>query len=179
MGPLPQAFGKQMLAAKGAWGWGLRREMMDYNHWASFGMLGEILPSEDNTVTISEDKDRFGLPVAHVTFNLHDNDKKLIAAGRKKTEEVMWAAGAAEVSQEARYGAPRRGLPDGRRRAQLGRGQVRPHARYRQPVRVRWQRVSNAGLCESGTDDPGSGRAHGGLPDLAGGPPSSAATTAT
>jgi choline dehydrogenase-like flavoprotein len=103
VGPLPMAFGKQMLAAKKAWGWGLRREMMDYNHWASFGLLGEILPWEDNRVTLSEDTDRFGLPVAHVTFNLHDNDKKLIKAAKKKTEDVMWAAGATEVVQEARY----------------------------------------------------------------------------
>jgi len=103
VGPLPIAFGKQMVAARKAWGWGLRREMMDYNHWASFGLLGEILPWADNTVTLAEDKDRFGLRVAHVTFNLHDNDKKLIAAAKKKTEEVMWAAGATTVVQESRY----------------------------------------------------------------------------
>ena len=103
VGPLPVAFGKQMLAAKKAWGWSMRREMMDYNHWAAFGLLGEILPWKDNCVTLSGDKDRFGLPVAHVTFNLHDNDKKLIKAARAKTEEVMHAAGATEVVQEARY----------------------------------------------------------------------------
>jgi len=103
VGPLPIAFGKQMVAARKAWGWGLRREMMDYNHWASFGLLGEILPWADNTVTLSDDQDRFGLRVAHVTFNLHDNDKKLIAAAKKKTEEVMWAAGATTVVQESRY----------------------------------------------------------------------------
>ena len=97
------AFGKQMLAAKKAWGWGLRREMMDYNHWAAFGLLGEILPWDDNRVTLAEEKDRFGLPVAHVTFNLHDNDKKLIKAAKEKTMQVMQAAGATEVVQEARY----------------------------------------------------------------------------
>jgi choline dehydrogenase-like flavoprotein len=103
VGPLPNAFAKQMLAAKKAWGWGMRREMMDYNHWASFGLLGEILPWADNTVTLAEEKDRFGLPVAHVTFNLHDNDKKLIKAAKEKTMQVMRAAGATEVVQEARY----------------------------------------------------------------------------
>ena len=41
--------------------------------------------------------------VAKVTFTLHDNDKKLIAFARKTTEDVMWAAGAEEVVQEARY----------------------------------------------------------------------------
>ncbi len=114
VGPLPVAFGKQMLAAKKAWGWGLRREMMDYNHWAALGLLGEILPWPDNRVTLSEDTDRFGLRVAHVSFNLHDNDKKLIKFAKLKTMEVMRAAGATEVVQEARYahlvGAARMGV---------------------------------------------------------------------
>ena len=103
VGPLPLAFGKQMVAAKKAWGWGLRREMMDYNHWAAFGVLGEILPWPENRVTLAEERDRFGLRVAHVSFNLHDNDKKLIKAGKDKAMEVMHAAGATEVVQEARY----------------------------------------------------------------------------
>jgi choline dehydrogenase-like flavoprotein len=104
VGPLPIAFAKQMMAAKKAWGWGLRREMMDYNHWAAFGLLTEILPWADNAVTIAADeKDRFGIPVANVTFNLHENDKRLIEAGKNKTMDVMRAAGATEVAQEARY----------------------------------------------------------------------------
>jgi len=103
VGPLPIAFAKQMIAAKKAWGWGLRREMMDYNHWAAFGVLGEILPWDDNRVTLAEETDRFGIPVAHVSFNLRDNDKKLIKGAKDKTMEVMWAAGATEVVQEARY----------------------------------------------------------------------------
>ena len=71
VGPLPIAFGKQMIAAKRVWGWGLRREMMDYNQWASFGLLGEILPWPENRVTLADETDRFGLRVAHVSFNLH------------------------------------------------------------------------------------------------------------
>lgn len=67
VGPLPIGFAKQIIVAKGAWGWGMSRIMMDYNHWAGFGMLGEILPWEDNRVTLAEEKDHFGLPVAKVT----------------------------------------------------------------------------------------------------------------
>lgn len=103
VGPLPIAFAKQMIAAKGAWGWELRRAMMDYNHWSALGVLGEILPWEENRVGLAEEKDRYGLPVAKITFSLRDNDKKMIAFGHKTTEEVMWAAGAEEVVQEARY----------------------------------------------------------------------------
>ncbi len=103
VGPLPIAFAKQMMVARSAWGWGMRRVMMDYNHYASFGFLGEILPWDDNRVELAEEKDRFGIPVARVTFNLHDNDKKLIKWGVKRTSEVMEAAGAKEIFQEQRY----------------------------------------------------------------------------
>ncbi|MDQ2841168.1 MAG: GMC family oxidoreductase [Acidobacteriota bacterium] len=103
VGPLPIAFAKQMMKAKGAWGWGMRRVMMDYNHWSALGLLGEILPWSDNRVQIAEEKDQFGIPVARITFDLHDNDKKLIEFGKKKVMDVMWAAGAEEVVQESRY----------------------------------------------------------------------------
>lgn len=103
VGPLPIAFAKQMMIAKGAWGWGMRRVMMDYNHWAALGVLGEILPWADNRVQLADETDKFGLPVAKVTFSLHDNDKKVAKAGVEKTTEIMYAAGAQEVVQEARY----------------------------------------------------------------------------
>lgn len=103
VGPLPIAFGKQMMVAKGAWGWGMRRLMMDYNHWAALGVLGEILPWEDNRVELADERDRYGLRVAKVTFRLHDNDKKIAQFGVKKTMEVMEAAGAQETVEEPRY----------------------------------------------------------------------------
>ena len=103
VGPLPIAFAKQMITAKGAWGWGMRRVMMDYNHWSALGVLGEILPWEDNRVELAEETDRIGLRVAKVTFSMHDNDKKVAAFGVAKTMEVMHAAGAQEVVQESRY----------------------------------------------------------------------------
>src|SRR5579863_405345 len=103
VGPLPIAFAKQMMVAKGAWGWGMRRVMMDYNHWAALGVLGEILPWADNRVQIAEEKDTFGIPVAKVTFSMKDNDKKIAKAGVAKATEIMYAAGAEEVVQEARY----------------------------------------------------------------------------
>ena len=103
VGPLPIAFAKQIIAAKGSWGWGLRQQMMDYNHWGAIAVLGELLPKPDNRVTWPTSSDRWGIPVAKVTFGLYDNDKKLVAFARKKVEEVMWAAGAEEVVQESRF----------------------------------------------------------------------------
>lgn len=117
VGPLPIAFAKQMMVAKGAWGWGMRRVLMDYNHWATLGVLGEILPWPENRVEVAEEKDQFGIPVAKVTFGLRENDKKLIAFGTETVKDVMRAAGAEEVVHESRYahlvGAARMGSDPG------------------------------------------------------------------
>ncbi len=101
--PLPIAFAKQMMVAKGAWGWGMRRILMDYNHWATLGVLGEILPWPENRVQLAQEKDQFGIPVAKVTFTLHENDKKMIEFGKRTVMDVMRAAGAEDVVQESRY----------------------------------------------------------------------------
>jgi choline dehydrogenase-like flavoprotein len=81
----------------------MRRIMMDYNHWSAFGLLGEILPWPENRVTLAKETDQFGLRVAQVNLDLHDNDEKLIEFGKNKVEQVMRAAGAEEIVQEARY----------------------------------------------------------------------------
>jgi len=103
VGPLPCTFAKEMLAAKGAWGWGMRKVMMDYNHWAAFGLLGEILPHEDNRIDLSDEKDEYSLPAPRIRFELHENDKKMIAWAVPRIEEIMRAAGAEETAQEPRY----------------------------------------------------------------------------
>jgi choline dehydrogenase-like flavoprotein len=104
VGPEPITFAKEMITAKGAWGWGLRRVMMDYNHWCPLGLLGEILPNEDNRVTLDrEARDGFGLPVAHVHFDLHDNDKRLMEFGVRTVTDILNAAGAEETVEDPRY----------------------------------------------------------------------------
>ena len=79
--------------------------------------MGEILPWPENRVTLANETDQFGLRVAHVNFELHDNDHKLVKFGRDKVEQIMRAAGAEEIVQEARYahlvGAARMGKDPG------------------------------------------------------------------
>ena len=57
----------------------------------------------ESTEQIDRERDQFGIRIPHINFSLHDNDKKLIKFAKQKTEQVMRAAGATEVSQEARY----------------------------------------------------------------------------
>ncbi len=75
----------------------LREYMRDYVHWATFGALCEFLPQRDNRVTLADETDRNGLPVAHFHYSQCDNDRALLDAAQHVMEDVHRAAGAEEV----------------------------------------------------------------------------------
>jgi choline dehydrogenase-like flavoprotein len=77
--------------------------MRDYNHWATIGVLNELLPLPENRVTLAEETDRHGLPVAHFAYSQCDNDKQLVDAAQKSMEDLLHAAGAEEVITIKRY----------------------------------------------------------------------------
>ncbi len=101
IGPFPQSFARQAHASLGLWGSELREFMMDYNHYAGWGIVGECLPGDNNTVTLDpREKDQYGLPVARVTFSWGENDRKIIKGGIKRQREILEAAGA-EITWDA------------------------------------------------------------------------------
>jgi len=100
--PLPITWAEHV-AAQGHWGKTLREYMRDYVHWATLGALCELLPQPDNRVTLAEETDRHGLPVAHFAYSQCDNDKQLITAATAVMEDILGAAGAQEVITIERY----------------------------------------------------------------------------
>ena len=94
--PLPITWAEHV-AAQGHWGTVLREYMEDYIHWATIGGLCEFLPLRDNRVTLDEEKDRHGLPVARFTYSLCDNDKAVNEAATSVITDILRAAGATEV----------------------------------------------------------------------------------
>jgi choline dehydrogenase-like flavoprotein len=100
--PLPITWAEHV-AAQGHWGEDLRRRMSDYVHWACLGALCEFLPQADNRVTLSEEKDRHGLPVARFSYSQCDNDRRLVRAAQSVMEDILKAAGADEVITIDRY----------------------------------------------------------------------------
>ena len=94
--PLPITWAEHV-AAQGHWGSALRDYMSDYVHWATLGALCEFLPLADNRVTLADEKDRYGLPVARFTYRQCDNDKALMRAATGVLEDILKAAGAREV----------------------------------------------------------------------------------
>jgi choline dehydrogenase-like flavoprotein len=100
--PLPITWAEHV-AAQGHWGADLRSLMSDYVHWACLGALCEFLPQAQNRVTLAEETDRHGLPVARLTHSRGENDKALMKAARGTMEEILRAAGADEVMTIERY----------------------------------------------------------------------------
>ena len=100
--PLPIAWAEHV-AAQGHWGEVLREYMRDYVHWSTLGALCEFLPQFDNAVSLAEETDRHGLPVANFSYSQCDNDNMLMKAARAVMENLLKAAGAEEVITIDRY----------------------------------------------------------------------------
>lgn len=73
-------------------------EVLDeYSHWGLLATLGEVLPDPENRVTLADDRDDNGVPVARITFSYGDNDKAIIDAERELAVQAMEAAGATRI----------------------------------------------------------------------------------
>jgi len=94
--PLPITWAEHV-TAQGHWGASLRHHMSDYVHWACLGALCEFLPQADNRVTLADEKDRYGLPVARFDYSHCENDRMLLDAARRVMEDILTAAGGTDV----------------------------------------------------------------------------------
>jgi choline dehydrogenase-like flavoprotein len=100
--PMPITWAEHV-TAQGHWGETLREYMRDYVHWAVLGALCEFLPRAENRVTLADETDRHGLPVAHFAYSQSDNDHQLVDAAQGVMEDLLRAAGASEVMTIKRY----------------------------------------------------------------------------
>jgi choline dehydrogenase-like flavoprotein len=102
VGPLPIAWAEHVLA-DGHWGHALREYMRDYNHWTTLGALAELLPRPGNRVTLADELDDHGLPVARMDYTQGENDRANIAAAKATLERIWEAAGAQDTLTIDRY----------------------------------------------------------------------------
>jgi choline dehydrogenase-like flavoprotein len=100
--PLPIGWAEHVLA-DGHWGRALREYMRDYNHWATIGVLNELLPHPENRVTLADEKDQYGQPVARFDFNLSDNDHRNMEYSTKVIKDILHAAEAQDVLTIQRF----------------------------------------------------------------------------
>jgi len=102
VGPLPIGWAEHVLA-DGHWGRALREYMRDYNHWFTLGVLNELLPHPDNRVTLADESDRHGVPIARMDYSQSDNDRANIAYSKRVLHEIWEAAGAQDTLTIDRY----------------------------------------------------------------------------
>ena len=96
-GPLPIEWSYIQTGSRGLWGAQLREEMLNYNHQVGLKMVGETMPDERNQVTLSDEKDQYGLPVPRITFSWGDNDKRLINHALAQMTESLETIGASDI----------------------------------------------------------------------------------
>ncbi|RKU00151.1 choline dehydrogenase [Burkholderia sp. Nafp2/4-1b] len=98
-GPLPIEWARK-LAGRGLWGDALKREMARYNFQAGLKIVGETLPRAENRVTLADERDAFGLPVARVTYSYDDNDRRMMRHAFAQMDRSLAAAGARDLWHE-------------------------------------------------------------------------------
>ena len=96
-GPLPTLWATTLASSRGIWGQELMDQMENYNHQVGLKIVGELQPQERNQVTLADEKDRFGLPIARVTYSLCDNDKRLIDHSMRFMRQALEAGGAHDI----------------------------------------------------------------------------------
>jgi len=98
-GPLPVLWSKAE-SGRGLWGEALMREMQHYNHQVGLKMVGETMPQERNRITLADEKDPYGLPIARVTHSNCDNDRRMIQHALDFMDKALAAAGAKNIWRE-------------------------------------------------------------------------------
>lgn len=94
----PISFALTALAGRpDLWGKKLGDFMKEYNFWLQLGIIGEVLPYEENRVELSAEKDQFGIPIPKTVFSIGPNEEKMIESGYAKMEAIVRAAGAIET----------------------------------------------------------------------------------
>ena len=78
----------------GAWGREFAGALDMYDHMAGMWLVGEDMPQESNAITLSDEKDQYGMPVPNVHFDDHENDIAMRNHAYKQGKAVYDAVGA-------------------------------------------------------------------------------------
>jgi choline dehydrogenase-like flavoprotein len=81
----------------------MREYMRDYNHWSVLGALCELLPLPHNRVTLADEKDPYGVPIARFDYTQCENDRQNIAYAKRVMQAVWEHAGAQDILTIDRY----------------------------------------------------------------------------
>ena len=78
----------------GAWGREFAGALDMYDHMAGMWLVGEDMPQESNAITLSDEKDQYGMAVPNVHFDDHENDLAMRKHAHRQGAAVYDAVGA-------------------------------------------------------------------------------------
>lgn len=81
----------------GGWGREFSSAMESYDRMAGMWLVGEDMPQESNRVSLSDEKDQFGMPAANVHFDDHPNDVAMRNYAYKQGMALYDAVGATQT----------------------------------------------------------------------------------
>ncbi len=87
----------------GAWGREFTSALDSYENMAGLWIVGEDMPQESNRVTLSSEKDQFGMRVANVHFDDHPNDIAMRAHAYRQGSAMYEAVGATRTFPTTPY----------------------------------------------------------------------------
>lgn len=96
-GPLPRAWAQLVATSRRLWGERLREAMLDYNYMSGLVAVAETEPRPGNRVILADERDRHGLPIAHVEFSYSDNDRRMQDHARRYMGRMLEAAGGRDL----------------------------------------------------------------------------------
>ncbi len=97
LGVVPVTWAMSVARARGLFGTKLTRYLADYNFVAGLGAHGEALPSEQNFISLSEEKDEHGIPKPIVHLSYQKNERDLETHAIAVMTEAWKAAGARDI----------------------------------------------------------------------------------
>lgn len=87
----------------GGWGREFTSALDGYSNMAGMWLVGEDMPQETNRITLSDAKDKWGLPVANVHFDDHPNDLAMRHYAYERGQDLYRAVGATRTFPTAPY----------------------------------------------------------------------------
>ena len=96
-GPLPVTWAQTLSGGRHLWSQALVDEMSRANHSVGLKLVGEVLADERNRVTLADECDALGLPIARVYFSYDDNLRAMIAHALDFMSRSLQASGATEL----------------------------------------------------------------------------------
>ena len=99
---MPVTYASQLARGASLWGEALTSHMRRFNHVVGVNICGECLPSPDNRLTLSDERDARGLPKPLIRFSNGANEKAMTAHGDGVMTAILEAAGVRGLKRVAR-----------------------------------------------------------------------------